>query len=319
MTRWLKSCVVAAGLSLSAVASVVADPLDTARVPADSKWVIHIDMDAAKKSKSWKELYDRLLLQGEFVEKVTELEQLFNASFPDDIHGITLYGPTFGEKDGVVLIHADVGRKQVEQMLTLAPGYSSTRHGDYQVLSWDDKGKINFGGFFSDSVFLIGQDKDRVGAVFDVLANKAASLKGDANLVKGAKGGVMFYVAGDELAKLRQMQAVRSPLLAQMKSAWIGLVEDKDDLVLKLNVQANDAATAQKMQQAAEGLRALLNLGAAEPDAKPGVKKLAELVAGAQLKVDGNTVSTDLRIPTRQIPAMLDQAFANQPPAEKKQ
>jgi hypothetical protein len=293
-----------------------ADPLDPATVPSDSKWVIHIDMDAVRKSASWKDVYDRLQKAPDFVPKVTELENIFNARFPDDLHGVTLFGAGFGDRTGVVMINASVDRKQVEQLLAQGPKSTSTPRGDHALLSWNDKGVTKFGAFFSDSRFLISDDKDSVGLTLDVLDGKAEGLKPEAALAAGVKAdpekkpGVLIYVAGEGLAKLRA-QAARSPLLAQMKSAYITLAEDKDDIVLKLNVTADTAQAATKMQQAAEGIRAMLGMKAAEDNAPANLVKLNDIVQKATLAASGTQASLELRVAQKELPVLLDEAMKN--------
>jgi|GEM_PF-3087897 len=306
MKSWLKLFFASAVLGLGVGSSSIADPLDPAHVPGDSKWVVHVDMDAVRKSGIWKPVYDRLQQNPQFLKQVQDVEAVFNARFPEDLHDVTLAGAAFGDKAGVVLVHATVDRKQVERMLSTNPSYASEPRGNHAVLTWDDKGQTNYGGFVSDDQFIIGQSKDRVAAVFDTLDGKAAALKPDATLVKGTQNGLLIYVAGDELAKLRQAQIAKSPLLTQMQSAWITLNQEKDNLVLHLNVNATDAATADKMKQAAEGGRAMLALAAGEPEADPKLKLLADFVASAQLAVKESSVTVSITVPQTTITDLLD-------------
>jgi len=292
------------------VSSAVADPLDLTHVPADSRWLVHVDMDTAGKSSAWKEIYSRLQQRPEFQAKVGELEAAFKARFPEDLHDVTLFGSKFGDNEAVLLVHATVDRRQVETLLSMSPSYSNTPHGDHAVLSWEDHGQTKYGGFFSDSLFIIADNQDHVSAAFDVLDAKSASLKSDATLAKGSHAGVMVYVAGDEIAKLRQGNKAQSPLLAQMKAAWFSISEEKEDTLVKVNVDANDAATATKMQQAAEGMRAMLNLAAGADDAKPIVQKISDLVTQATVVVKESAVSVEMHVPNKQIPGLLDEAMA---------
>ena len=319
MRAWMKSV----SLSCSAVivgmfvSNAAADPLDLTHVPADSRWLVHVDMDTACKSSAWKEIYSRLQQRPDFQAKVAELEGIFKARFPEDLHDVTVFGSKFGDKEAVVLVHATVDRRQVETLLSASASYNSTPHGDHSVLTWDDRGETKYGGFFSDSLFVVADNQDRVGATFDVLDAKAASLKSDATLAKGSQAGVMVYVAGDEIAKLRQGNKAHSPLLGQMKAAWFSISEEKEDTLVRVNVDANDAATATKMQQAAEGMRAMLNLAAGADDAKPIVQKLSDLVTQATVVVKESSVSVECHVPNKQIPALLDEAMAAGEAAKK--
>ena len=303
-----KSLISLAALSIAAVAH--ADPLDPGQLPADTQWAIHVDVDSLRKTGVWKTLDDRLESNPAISDKIGQVETLFNARFPDDLHDVTISGSAFGDKTGAVVVHATVDRKQVETMLAGNNTFASEPHGDHSLLSWTDHGENNFGCFINDSLFIIGPNKDRVAALIDTLEKKSESMKPDADLVQGQQPGVMVYVAGQELAKLRQVQAAKSPLLTQMKSAWIAMTEEKDDVVVRLHVTAMDAAHAEMMRKAALGIQAGLSLASGEPDAKPSIQTLAELAGQATVAAKDNNVVVELRVPEKNIPDLIDKAIA---------
>ncbi|CAN5405218.1 hypothetical protein BH10PLA1_BH10PLA1_00010 [soil metagenome] len=313
MKKWMKQIGVAVLGTMAITAPALrADPLDLKNVPADSKWLIHLDMDAATKSAAWQPLYDHLQRNDDFENQVGQVETMFNAHFPEDLHDVTLCGAEFGDGKGVLLVHAKVDRTRIEAGLASNPDYANEAHGNHAILTWTDKGKTNYGGFYSDTLFIVGQDKSRVAATIDTLEGKSPSLTPDATLAQGLakQGSLLAYVSGEDLAKLRQAQVAKSPLIAQMKSGWIELVENKDDMVLKVTVSAVDAATATKMKTAAEGIRSALSLAAGEPDAKPGVKFLADLTSSAVASVNENQVSVELHVPQKDVPALIDKIVA---------
>ena len=300
---WLAG--LAGAIAMAAVAT--ADPIDPAHIPADARWVVHVDMDAARKTAAWKELYHRLGTDQDFQAFLLELEEVFNARFPEDLHDVTVCGSKLGDADSVVLVHATIDRKQIENRLAGLAGYSSTPRGKYSVLSWSDSGKPKFGGFVTDSLFMVGPNKEKVNTQFDVLAGKAPSLKVDAAMPRATKAACTVFVAGDALVKNRP--AADNAWLGKIKSAWLTIAEEREETLVKLTVGAVDVSTAMQLKEAAEGLRDTLKTSAMPKDAKPITKKLAEVTNAAQIGQLENNVAVQCRVPNKIMPELIDEAL----------
>lgn len=311
MQKWITRTFVGAVAFLGTLAAgpAKAGPLDLGTVPADSKWVVHIDMDAVRDSASWPVVYERLKRLPNFDAQIAQLEQLFSARFPEDLHGITVLGSGFDEVDNLVQVDANVDRKGVENLLSLNPAFNSSPHGSYAVLSWEDKGKTMYGAFVSDQHILVGQNRDRVEGALDVMDKKADALKSTSVLAQGAKPGLLVYVAGDELAKLKQAGRSTSPILSQMQSAWATLSEIKQDVLVQIKVQADTAESAQRMRKSVEGIVAMLSLAADDANAKPGVKLLASLTGDVQAKADQSVLNVEWRMAQARLPKLIDDAL----------
>jgi hypothetical protein len=71
-----------------------ADPFDPKHVPADAKWLVHADLDAARDTKSFDLVRQHLLVDAGAQAKFDQLETITGVRVPDDLHDVTVYGKT---------------------------------------------------------------------------------------------------------------------------------------------------------------------------------------------------------------------------------
>ena len=201
--QWIsKTAGAALIMSFFAPAFVQADPFDAQHVPAEAKWVLHVDMDAARGTRTWDTLKRHLETDGNYQAKLEEVQTLTGMQFPQDCHDVTLYGASAQEEAGVVLLHAKIDKEKTMTSLQGNSAYGSQAFGEYQVVSWDDKGKKMFGAFHDESTVIIGRSEENIENALNTIDGKARST--NAVLAAGAKSHPLVYVAGKDLADLKQ-------------------------------------------------------------------------------------------------------------------
>ena len=286
-------------LSLSICANAGADPLSPKQVPADAKWVLHVDMDAARDTKLWSALENQLSTKRDFQDGIGKIEQVTNAQFPRDLHDVTLYGRSAEDQAGVVIVHAHMDRQRVVTVLQMNLGYSSKDYGDHQLLTWhdDDKDKQMFGSFFDDSTVIIGQSEELIRSALDVMDDKSEHLKLDSPLAAGAKPQLLAFVAARDMASLKKEGQPQSPVVQQIQSAWVSLTESEGNAVVKANVLANSAENAQQLNQLLDGVRAMVSLTAgkqpAQNDEQSKATAISSLLKTLSIKRDDKLLTVD--------------------------
>ena len=105
--------------------------------------------------------------------KLQELEMATGMVFPQDLHSVTVYGLGFEEPDGVIVVKAKANQQQLLGMLQMNASYASFAHGDHEVISWEDKGKLMHGSFFSADTIIMAQSQENVEKAIDALAAKS--------------------------------------------------------------------------------------------------------------------------------------------------
>jgi hypothetical protein len=283
-----------------------ADPLDPRHLPADTKWVIHVDADAARDTKTYDTLSTKIFANPEARDGIDKLEQITNARFPDDVKDVTVFGGAAGDEAPVVVIHARVDRKQIERLLKQNPAYGSTAFGDYEILTWQDKDKTSFGAFHDDTTMIIARNAANVQTALDALDGKGETLKPDAPMAAGLKPKQLVYVAACDLKDLHRAGATQRPMLAPIQSAWLGLTEDQDHPVATARLTTGDAASAQTLKQSIDGLRTLLSWTSGGDDADPVAKAASAALASYDAKQTDNAVDITLPIPADKFSALVD-------------
>jgi hypothetical protein len=293
----LSALLPAALLALSVPAIARADPLDAKMIPADARWVLHVDMDATRDTKLWAALDNQLTGNRDFQDGIGKIEQITGASFPRDLHDVTLYGRSSDDTAGVVIVHAKVNRQQIETLLKMNAAYDSKPYGEYQLLTWhdDDKNKTMFGTFRDDSTMIIAQSSDLVRSALDVLDDKSPCIKMDSPLAAGAKPQLMAFVAAAGLKDLKKAGEAPSPVVQQMQSAWISLTETDGTANLKASVVADTAENAEQMTHLLDGAKAIVSLTANNKDnpAAAKAKTLSSLLDKLTCKRDDKTITLD--------------------------
>src|SRR5262245_34111574 len=105
--RWLKSMVCAA--LLAAAQTAWGDSFSPQAVPQDTRWIIHVDVDAARLTPLWELARQRLVLphQEEIMPRLTVIERITGLKLPQGLHDVTLYGGSFDEADVCIRIHGE--------------------------------------------------------------------------------------------------------------------------------------------------------------------------------------------------------------------
>ena len=88
----------------------------------------------------------------------------------------------------------------------------------------------------------------------------------------------------------------------------MALGESNGILAVNLLLTAKDASVATNLQQVAQGILAIAQLGQQKNP------QLADLAQAAQVRQTGNTVHVDISYPVARVMAMIDGAMAGRPP-----
>jgi hypothetical protein len=303
--RWFQTAVVASmSALLPAVAS--ADPFDAKRVPADSKWLLHADVDAARGTKIWDMLNQKLTQDPSYASKVEEVAQFTGMHFPEDFHDVTLFGKSAADDAGVVVIHGKMDRDKTMATLQANPSYGTTSYANYQILNWDDKGIKNFGAFHDGDLAIIGRSAAIVENSLDTLDGKGASLKADSALAVGAQAKVLLYGAARDLASLKKDNQPQSPVAQQIETVWVSLSEKENTALVQANVVALTPDAAAQMQATLDGVRAMVNLASGGDNADPNAKAAAAALATLTAKLTDRTIHVEWPIPLDIIKGLVE-------------
>ena len=297
----------ALALLLSLSGTLSAAPISKSQVPADSKWVMHLDMNQFAASQTC-----RLLVAGQgdskrFQTMLAHYRTLLGIDPLKDIASLTLFGNEVTGNRGVALISGSLNSKQITKQFSTYPQYSTKRNGRLTVQTWLDKGsnKPLWASFYSSRQLILASDE------FSLL-NSAWVLDGDKpNLTTGKSTGLAFPAVppGSLFTAVTKGFSGTSPtqamILRNTESASLQLSENSGivDGVVLLNADSPESAI--QIQQILNGL--MLSSGFANPDSP--LSKLSEL---STLSRSGNTMSLKIRCPAGEAAGLISTALQGQ-------
>lgn len=269
-----------------------AAPLSKSQVPADSKWVMHLDMNQFASSQT-----GRILAGGQsdgkrFQTMLTRYRNLLGVDPLKDIASLTLFGNEVTGNRGVALINGSLNAKQITKQFSTYPQYSTKKNGQLTVQTWLDKssGKPLWASFFNSRQLILASDEFS-------LVNTAWVLGGDRPNLAASKNpalpfpevqpGSFFTAVTKGYSGTTPTQAM---ILRNTESANMQISENANIVDGTLLLNADSPETAIQIQQILNGL--MVSSGFA--DSESPLAKLAEL---STISRTGNTMSLKIHCP----------------------
>jgi hypothetical protein len=318
MTR---SSLLACGLSGTLAAAAFAGPLNKAWVAPDSKWVVHVDMDALRTSTV-----------GTFIaEHRKELELTGLDAFKcevgldpwSDLKGVTVYGTTPDPNDGVAIVTASAAVDDaLAKLLKKEKGVKAISEDGVALYTWTEHGTERFGyvqpGAKADErVVLAAVSKPLLLRAIKQL-NKpdeaAAEAAKESALAATPRSGSVLFVSTTAMGGLHDPAG--SMMFQKMEALRLDCGEAAGEMYGELNVTASTSEDATNILQAAQGGLAIARMCAASD---PDLKQLMKAVDWVKLSSNEKTVRAVVRCPSADVRALLSSALDKKEEEEGKQ
>ncbi|MDX1565364.1 MAG: hypothetical protein R3236_08170, partial [Phycisphaeraceae bacterium] len=133
MSRFLLHLV---GLVLLLCGALRAGPLDKSHVPAEAKWLIHLDLQQLHANPTAAFLRRKMLKREDVQQTLTGLDMELGFDPINGLRGMTLFGYNHVEGEGAVLVDATADVKKAEEKVAKQKAYRTFRHGDHRLHAW---------------------------------------------------------------------------------------------------------------------------------------------------------------------------------------
>jgi hypothetical protein len=292
----MKRIILVWGLLLAALTEICAAP-NLNWIPANAKWLLHVDGAAFRKSKIGGMILEKKL-EPEVgkAEKQTGVE--LNFSF-QEIRSLTAFGSRVGEGgegDAVLLLEtpADL-RADAEKLLARKaenPGLglpiAKKTENDVEFFKL---GEDLFVVPAAKDVWVLSKSKTAALAARAVVLGKAPALAKGAFLNHpAATTNNFFLMAAAETSGAGGLPA-QARILQKADGIRLAVGEQGDKLLLNVMLRAKDAETLAQIRDVLQGLKALVTLGGA------GNEDLAALSNSARINLDSEVLSVNLSLP----------------------
>jgi hypothetical protein len=273
----------AVAMLASAAIPLAAAPLDLAAVPADAKWLMHVDMDAARDSVVVQRAWERMLKMhphaGGMMDMVTRMAGMDPRK---DLRDATAYGRDTDKRNGVMIVRAKANREFLTRMVEKAADHKTMKHGDYTLHAWTHKrgrhsGPV-VGAFHKDDVMVFARTEAAVTAALDVLDGRQAAVTGDAPLAGRVRPGSIVVARATAVDP-----DTKCPVLKQGKGFRVAMGEHEGKSFYRARLEMASPAAADDVVDVVKGFTALASLRwGGEADAM-------KLVDAAKTVVEGDT------------------------------
>jgi hypothetical protein len=274
---------------------ISADGLKQNLVPSNSRWVLHLDVEAFRKSR-----IGAMIVEDKAESKVRQVKE--DSKLPLDfsfhkITSITAFGPKVGEQnDGVLLVQttADV-RGDLEKLIGLKelsgggepPVSRITANGVEVYKIGEDLNAMQAG----EKTWLVGKNKATLAAAREVAMGKAEGLKDPAFLNYPALANSFFFVAVADTGTAGDKLPAQAQILRKAEGGRVAIGEKEEKILINVALRSKEPQVLTEMQQIAQGLVAFAKL------AQPDNKDLNALVSSAAVSTNDNYLSVELSFP----------------------
>lgn len=299
----MKTFILTLAATLAVTATSFAGPIHKENIAADAKWMLHLDVDNLLQTGIGK-YFAESILDKELGKAKRDIQQQFGIEFDwRQIQSITAYGTQFkpkGDPGGVLLIEGFDFAKALDSVIDRL---QAALAGADQPLKKVAEGQETFyslrdevfGLALPGNLFLVSKSKDEVQKARDVVTGTAPSLKASkdaARLPEPAKAGFLVGLINSFDSAPLPPQAKG---LKNVEGAQVVMGEQAENVFVKLAVSAKDAESATQLQQALQGVIALVTL--TQPDNKSAQK----LVQAAKVTGAENVVTVKLDLPSSDV------------------
>jgi hypothetical protein len=269
----------------------VLEPRD---VPADARWMAHVDVEALSRSKllaALRERGDDLLREFD----VDDLERAFGFDFERDVRSLTQYGRAAGEADVVSVVRARASIDRAWPALVERCGAPVRVLGRDAYRTPAGANALHFARVSEPGsaapVFLVATSETALRDALTLRSGQAANLTTPAadSLIARPSSRSIYFASGSvavrrspftaaslellsELAALER--ADRDSLVRLARTLTFDVAEDGAQLVARLDLDAADAAGATELSKLFEAPLTRLSRSVAESAAAPYIARI---------------------------------------------
>jgi len=272
-----------------------AAPLKLEDVPADAKWLAHVDVDAARKSSVVEKFFEHCGKHCPVVKKFMCVCGELGLKDCKGLHGITVYDTGFAPHHGVLIARAEWNAHLLEEKVGKAANHKTMKFDEYTIHTWTacKEGMHTHelaGALYHPDVLVVACCPELLKSALKVLEGKAKSAAGtSAPLAGKVSVGAIFLARATDLKEVKCPHC--HPVLQQLKSFDYQKGEHEGRWFSKITVTADSPEVAERLGKVFEGFGAWLSLQAYK------TPWAVELLSKAKLRVEGNVVKVRFREP----------------------
>jgi hypothetical protein len=309
----MKPIAISAMLSLAATAAAWAAPLQPAQVPADAKWVVHVDFEALGETAFAEKLHAD---QPNMVQGVSAwLRQEYGIDPRQDLKGLTAFNNSYQAHTGALILQANYDADKVRAKVEHQPGVHAADWQDHTLYTWtikDHNGQERelTTVLVDDSTVVFASSPEKAKETVKLLRDRGSSLAGkDSPLIAHVPEHASLYGAAIDLNEITRHEHA-FPILKQHERIVYAFGERDGKVFEDITLVGQSPEVAREMKKILEGATAFVKLWAS------GGKHLTGLADATEISREGKTVTASWQADPESVLAALEelqqQAHQNQ-------
>jgi hypothetical protein len=300
-------------IGMSKSPTTYAGDLNASHVPADAKWLIHVDYESLSSSPMWQKIRDEKPIVAKMLQGM--MKQRYGIDLTTDLKSITMFSSDYKIYTGTVIVHADYDTPKIEERMKQALDHRTTTFNDHTLhtVTLSKQASTDDGPSGDEEMTLVMVDKNTL-LLASSVANAQENLKrmaGEGESLKGKPSELLtdkadkawIYGSAIHLGELKN-HPVSMPVIAQHERITWSLGEQSDGKIYeKAELVGQSEEVAKKMKKVLDGAVAFETLSA------EGSESLMALVKDVKVKQDGKTAMFEWSGSSEQVVAALDDVF----------
>lgn len=304
---------VLAGLAAGMLAgsSVLAGPLDKARVDGGARWVGHVDVEAAMGST-----FSAFIREG-YDARIRAIPEGHPARIPlasgidllRDIRGATFYGFELPSESVLVIEGTAAVDRLFEELEGTVMEFERIAGMGEPTYRWPD-GELNryaavrHGSKTAERIVVMAGSKEHLARALQVLDGRVPSLAGvqESTLSESPRRGSVFFVAADGM-NLAGGGARETAMLSRLTSTLVlDLGETGHEMYADIAMGAKNDREAEAMQTIINGMLAIAQVRVTY---EPELQALAPMLAAVSVEKSGSRVRTKMSVDSEMVREFL--------------
>lgn len=295
----------ATAAALVSIPSALAEPLNRSQISAEAKWLIHLDVDAFRKTKVGARVLE--LANTKYRAQLKEAGLNFNTDF-DKLANITAYGTEFKEQnpEGVLIVKS---RSDLKTDLDALIGLAALSGDESKKIVKSSEGSVEtysvgddmHGSLVASDTLILGKTKGLLATGRNALAGKAETLAASQTFkdLPAPETGFLFVGLAQGFGANVPPQA---QILKEAEGGGIVLGEKDEKVFLNLTLKGKNAEVITQMQQVVQGLMALASMSEEAPP------ELKDLIRGANVTAKESVLNVSLSFPSDKLWVKIESA-----------
>jgi hypothetical protein len=246
---------------LAAISSpgISGESLQTKLIPAEAKWLIHIDVEKFAQTEL-KQILEKNS-ENDIGREIMGIEKKIGIDFFSDISAVTLIGMNHNNDEPVVAISGSLDKTHLLGLLEEEESLNEINYGSFLIYNWDDDG---YGVFANDNLLIFSENRSGLETVLDTFSGKGKNFSGSPlERQLGTLSKDTFLIAAAEnISELldEDDDDFGALILQKTESAFFSANEKNGKVKVQLNLQTDSPETAINMESMVTGLKAFLSM-----------------------------------------------------------